>query len=107
MQVSNISDGGYLGIHRTIALMVPLLQSPAINPNATLITLFMNAVEEARTDKDQIADMAPNSLTTRRLLKYLPPTKGILTSKSDPELIKFVYARDSVANYDHIFDRLV
>jgi hypothetical protein len=64
----------------------------------------MNAVDENITDQDRIADMTPHSLTTERLLKYLPP-KGMLTNPSDPELVKFVLARDNVATYDHIFDR--
>jgi hypothetical protein len=105
IQVSNISDRGYLGIHRTIGLMVPLLQGPLINPHATLITLFMNAVEENRTDQDRTASMNPHSPTTKRLLKYLPPKRIMQNYISDPEIIKISYARDSVATYDHIFDR--
>jgi hypothetical protein len=84
--------------------MVPLLQGPLINPHATLITLFMNAVDENITDQDQISDMTPHSPTTKRLLKYLPP-KGMPTNPFDPELIKISFARDNVATYDHIFDR--
>jgi hypothetical protein len=103
-KVSNISDGGYLGIHKIIAFMVPLLQSPLVNPHATLITLFMNAVDEGITYEERIADMLPHSPTTKRLLKYLP-RKGMPTSKYDPELIKFNFARDCVATYDHVFDR--
>lgn len=84
--------------------MVPLLQGPLINPHATLITLFMNAVDENMTDQDRVADLTPHSPTTKRLLKYLPP-KGMPTNPSDPEIIKFSFARDNVATYDHIFDR--
>jgi hypothetical protein len=84
--------------------MVPLLQGPLINPHATLITLFMNAVDENITDQDRIADMTPHSPTTKRLLKYLPPN-GMPVNPSGPEIIKFSYARDNIATYDHIFDR--
>jgi hypothetical protein len=85
--------------------MVPLLQGPLINPHATLITLFMNAVDENMTDQDRIAEMAPHSPTTKRLLKYLP-LKGVPpTNISDPRVIKISFARDNVATYDHIFDR--
>jgi hypothetical protein len=103
-QVSNISDTGYLGIHRTLGLMVPFLQGPLANPHATLITLFMNAVDENITDQDRIADMTPHSPTTKRLLKYLPP-KRMPINESDPEIIKVSFTRDNVATYDHIFDR--
>jgi hypothetical protein len=85
--------------------MVPLLQGPLINPHATLITLFMNAVDENITDQDRIADMTSHSLTTERLLKYLPLKGMPPTNLSDPRVIKFSFARDNVATYDHIFDR--
>jgi hypothetical protein len=64
----------------------------------------MNAVDENITDQDRTAEMTPHSPATKRLLKYLPP-KGMPTSSSDPKIIKFSYARDMVATYDHIFDR--
>src|SRR6266480_5135204 len=46
LQVSNISDGGYLGIPRTLSLLSPFLQKRTDNSHATMITLFMNAVAE-------------------------------------------------------------
>lgn len=102
--MSNIADGGYLGIQRTIGLMVPLLQGPLINPHATLITLFMNAVDENTTDRERLADMTPHSPAMKTLLKYLP-FKGRPTNPSDPELLQFLSARDNVATHDHTFDR--
>jgi hypothetical protein len=104
IKVSNISDSGYVGIHRTVALMVPLLQGPLINPHATLITLFMNAVEESITKQDRISNLTLHDPTTKRLLQYLP-RKGMPVSSFDPEIIKFSYARDYVTTFDHIFDR--
>lgn len=83
--------------------MVPLLQPPLINPHATLITLFMNAVNKNITDRDQIADMTPQSPTTKRLLKYLPPKRP--AGANDPEIIKFLYARNIIATYDHVFNK--
>ncbi len=94
--VSNISDSGYLGIHGTVALMVPLLQQPQDNPHATLVTLFMNAVDENQTDQDRLADISALSPTTKRLVKYFPPKKGTTLTISDPEVIKFSCARDVV-----------
>jgi hypothetical protein len=86
--------------------MVPLLQTPLDNPHATLVTLFMNAVDETLTDEDRIQDLTAHSPTTKRLFKYLPP-KRRPTSPYDPELIKFNLGRDLVKPYDHIFDRSV
>ncbi|GIJ91024.1 hypothetical protein Asppvi_009989 [Aspergillus pseudoviridinutans] len=104
IEVSNISDAGWLGIHYTLSLMVPLLQTPLENPHASLITLFMNAVDETLTDEDRIQDLKPHSPTTKRVFKYLPP-QGKPTSLYDPELIKFNLGRDLVRTYDHIFER--
>ncbi|KAJ5389499.1 uncharacterized protein N7496_000567 [Penicillium cataractarum] len=104
IDVSNISDIGWLGIHRTLYLMVPLLQTPAQNPHATLITLFMNAVDETLTVEDQMQGLTPNSRATKTLLQYLPPT-GKPSSTHDPTLIKFSYGRELVGTYDHIFER--
>ncbi|KFY06659.1 hypothetical protein V492_07863 [Pseudogymnoascus sp. VKM F-4246] len=106
IEVSNISDGGYLGIHHTVHLMAPLLQSPLVNPHATLITLFMNAVEEKMTSADQVASMTPHSPETKRVIKYLPPTNnGMSMGRYSTYIIKVLAARDLVATYDHIFKR--
>jgi hypothetical protein len=108
MQVSNIADGGYLGIHRTVAILAPQLQGPSTKPHATLITLFMNVVDENISDQDEMADASPLSLTTKRLLKYLPIDRtSPINMDHDPRIIKFVYARSTVANYDYILDRYV
>lgn len=85
--------------------MVPLLQNPIQNPHATLITLFMNAVEEAMTTfEDRLQGLTPDSRETKSLLKYLPP-KGGPSSRYDPTLIKFQHGRELVATYDHVFER--
>lgn len=85
--------------------MIPLLQEPLTNPHATLITLLMNVVDENITDLDRMADAAPHSPTSKRLLKYLPLRGLAPTNLSDPRIIKLSFARDLVATYDHIFDR--
>lgn len=63
----------------------------------------MNVVDENMTDRDRMTQAA-HSPTAKRLLKYLPP-KGMPLSHNDPEIIKFSFAQDNVATYDHIFDR--
>ncbi|KAJ5948566.1 hypothetical protein N7454_001873 [Penicillium verhagenii] len=102
--VSNISDSAWLGIHRTVALMIPLLQSPLKNPHATLITLFMNAIDETLTDQDKMREITENSQATKRLMRYLPPNRA-LSSRYDPALIKFNFSRDLVSSYDDVFNR--
>ncbi|KAL3461958.1 hypothetical protein BJX64DRAFT_288910 [Aspergillus heterothallicus] len=104
IDVSNISDCGWLGIRHTLYYIVPLLQNPATNPHATLITLFMNAVDETMTDEENFREIQPNTASSRRLLRYLPPSGGIM-SEYDPKLIKFNMARDLVTKYDPVFNR--
>ncbi|EQL01827.1 MYND finger family protein [Ophiocordyceps sinensis CO18] len=105
IEASNLADNCWLGIVRTLALMVPLLQVPLDNPHATLITLFMNAVMEATTMQDNFDRIGP---TTKPLVKYLPklgPHEVSTVSTYHPEIIKFALGRDVVSTYDHIFDR--
>ncbi|KAK2829922.1 hypothetical protein FQN49_007126 [Arthroderma sp. PD_2] len=105
IEVSNISDVFWLGIPRTLGLMMPLLQTPLENPHATLITLFMNAVEMALTDQERVQGLAArNSPAAKHLHQYLP-LRGGPTSRYDPKVIKTIAGRDLVTNYDHIFDR--
>ncbi|KAM5479540.1 hypothetical protein McanCB56680_005468 [Microsporum canis] len=103
IEVSNISDRGWLGIHRTLELMVPLLQTSLENPHASLITLFLNAVDETLTDQDRL-HMTTDSSSINALFKYLPPTKRI-SSTYDPQLMKHIAGRDRLTSFDHIFDR--
>jgi hypothetical protein len=83
---------------------MPMLQTPLANKHATLVTLFMNAVDETITEQDKLSDMTTNSPAMKRLLKYLPP-RGTPTTDFAPEIIKFSLARDAVSTYDHIFER--
>ncbi|OTA07713.1 hypothetical protein A9Z42_0086210 [Trichoderma parareesei] len=106
IEVSNVSDNGYVGIHRTVAMMAPLLQGPLVNRHATLITLFMNAVDDTMTQRDRLAAMSPQSQPTRRLLKYLP-INGPPEGSYDPAIIKMSYARANVGRYDDVFDRFM
>lgn len=104
--MSNISDAGWLGIHHTLGLILPLLQTPLENPHATLITLFMNAVDETLTDQDKLRDMTSNLSTSKRLFEYLSPKGGPRpASPYDPLFIKSNLGWDILTAYDHTFDR--
>ncbi|KAF9773218.1 hypothetical protein IL306_009010 [Fusarium sp. DS 682] len=105
IEVSNISDDGYLGIRRTVALMAPLLRSPTENPHATLITLFMDGIEENKTIADQVGDVHAFSANVHRLIGYLPLVQRQL-GLYDGELIKYMCAADLVRNHDHILDKI-
>lgn len=86
--------------------MVPLLQGPLVNPHATLITLFMNVVDESMTNEDQNARITSQSPEAKRLLRYLPPIDmGMMMNPGSPDIIRYLCAQDIVATYDHIFNR--
>ncbi|KAJ0336226.1 hypothetical protein KNSL1_013354 [Colletotrichum chrysophilum] len=102
--VSNISDAGYLGIHHTLNLMIPLLQSPLVDPHGTLITLFMNAVDENATEMERLTDMKADGMVMKRIHKYLSPS-GRPLNYYDTTIFKIMAARDCVPTYDHVFDR--
>ncbi|KAF0638218.1 hypothetical protein FPSE5266_00605 [Fusarium pseudograminearum] len=101
IEVSNISDSAYLGIHKTVAIMSPLLQPSSVNPHATLITLFMNMVDFNKTMGDKVDESA--SILT--ILEFLQLT-SLPVSDRDPEFVKIMYSRDRVQNYDHILDKI-
>ncbi|KAJ5890842.1 uncharacterized protein N7473_007070 [Penicillium subrubescens] len=80
------------------------IDTPNQNPHATLITLFMNAVEEVMTLEDRLQGLAPDSRALRDSRKYLPLNKKP-DSRYDPVLMKVQYAQELVARYEHVFER--
>lgn len=84
--------------------MIPLLQSPLENPHSTLITLFMNAVDENFTDAERFSYMNQQGPTMKRILQYLSFTPKALIP-NDPIIFKLLAARDCVASHDSTFDR--
>ncbi|QPC76664.1 hypothetical protein HYE68_007416 [Fusarium pseudograminearum] len=101
IEVSNISDSAYLGIHKTVAIMSPLLQPSSVNPHATLITLFMNMVDFNKTMGDKVNESASILI----ILEFLQLT-SLPVSDRDPEFVKIMYSRDRVQNYDHILHKI-
>ena len=103
LQVSNISDAGYMGIGKTVAYLTPLLQHPSKNSHATLLTLFMNAVAEM---VEQTKGAESLELEMKRVLQYMPlqrmPSKF---SNGDPQLTVRISALPLVRDGDKFFDR--
>lgn len=112
-QVSHISDNAYVGVFHTLELMAPLLQGPTINPHATLITLFMNIVEECQSDRGPLnnkdAGISAIRSTSSRIFQCLGSASLIspsrlMTYPYDPEIIKLPFVLDSVNTFDDVFD---
>jgi hypothetical protein len=109
-QVSNIADYGNLGIIRTLHSMIPLLQAPPVNAHATLITLFMNAVEMIKffdpEDDSQLLARAQDPITMRKVLQYLPvSTHPTALVRDSTTIYKILLARDTVESHDEPFNR--
>jgi hypothetical protein len=74
-QTSNIADCGYMGTAPTLAYLGTSLKLRDNNPHATLITLYMNAVDESamnhsgKQDTDQRAEY-------KRVAPYVFGEKG-------------------------------
>ncbi|KAK4068705.1 uncharacterized protein Triagg1_7065 [Trichoderma aggressivum f. europaeum] len=113
IEVSNMSDNVFAGVHHTAYMMGSLLQAPLTNPHATLITLFRNAIGETMTMQDRMMDMYTYRPETKLIGQYFKhigvkpgydPTAG---PKVDPKAIMWTYAQANLAAYDPIFDRFM
>ncbi|RBA21223.1 hypothetical protein FPRO05_07537 [Fusarium proliferatum] len=108
IEVSNISDKSYLGINMTVAVMAPLLRSPTVNPHATLITRFMDAIQENMTSEDRVGP-TPGSDKHEEMVALLDgyfPETALPTTTWDAIIVKFVLASDLIRTFDHIFDKI-
>ncbi|KAG8157039.1 hypothetical protein KVR01_013029 [Diaporthe batatas] len=83
------------------------IESTATNPHATLITLFMNAVDETQHfDSKGGPRNSPHDPAIKRAMAYLSVSPASLTA-NNPMIFKLLLARDSVSNHDNTFDRYV
>ena len=104
IEVSNIVDECYLGVHRTLAIFAPLLKPPSINPHAALLTLFLNACEIVDYESEPNLDRAQIEM----ILKYAHLNLGDIrraASPAAPEAFKFLAASQLVRDYDTLFAR--
>jgi hypothetical protein len=96
--VSNICDRPYVGLASTIGIFSPLLQEPAVNPHATLITLFINAVEEEFRNSGEEYDMKIMRRELSLVSKYLPHRPNL--NMNDPYILKFSFAKPLVRDVE-------
>ncbi|RCI15981.1 hypothetical protein L249_3026 [Ophiocordyceps polyrhachis-furcata BCC 54312] len=101
IKVSNVADNLWLGIHHVLIHLIPMLQSPDNNPHATLITFFMNAVDETISDQEKVRKL--DRASRERLQAYL--LGSFLDKAPHVELIKAAMAMDIVVRYDDTFER--
>lgn len=103
IEVSNITDLGYLGPEVTVTTFGPLLKPHAVNPRATLITLFLNAV--GKTQQHQPMPERMNMMKTAMSLtaKHLPVV--LQEFKHSAAFHRFSIAKDMFIDFDVLFNR--
>ncbi|KAL9004858.1 MAG: hypothetical protein Q9188_002346 [Gyalolechia gomerana] len=100
-QVSNVADRCYVGTEAVLTTFGPLLRPS--NPCATLIALYLNAVQDASTPFDKVSMSTEN----KRTQKYLPidPQLVFIQKTSDADYLRFDAARFMFRDVDVLFDR--
>lgn len=101
IETSNISKNSYLGVERVVTRLIPLLQSSAIKPCATLITSFMNAVKEVQGPESVLSLQREAPLVAR----YLPLRSRVTGDPPNAVAISMMCGQDLVRDMDHYFDR--
>ncbi|RDH38175.1 hypothetical protein BDQ94DRAFT_166380 [Aspergillus welwitschiae] len=102
---SNFSDQGYLGIHRTLNATVPLLQTPVDNPHATLITFFLNAVDETLTAQDKAKETFELP-TKKHISGYLPSKEQSIITQCN-KIGQLITVQAMIKDFSHIFERYI
>ncbi|OCL12153.1 hypothetical protein AOQ84DRAFT_420874 [Glonium stellatum] len=103
IEVSNITDRGYLGPQLTLSVFGPLLKPKSQNPKATLLALFLNAVHEDGSYYERV--MAAVGAHKARILKYLPISPATFASGGpcNAEFLRFIGASALFLDFDEPF----
>ncbi|KAL2815217.1 hypothetical protein BDW59DRAFT_166890 [Aspergillus cavernicola] len=105
IEVSNIADNNWLGIKETLGITLPLLRTPAQNPHATLITLFMSATSCTMPQERVQSEISPDSPTFKLLLKYIPFKRTESTKLYDPLFMKLFKSTSIVMDHEPWFEQ--
>ncbi|KAI1394162.1 uncharacterized protein F4822DRAFT_39208 [Hypoxylon trugodes] len=100
IEVSNISDAGYLGMAKVIGFIGPLLKPRNENPHATLVALFLNAVDEI-FDDDEKRKVIKREMGL--VYKYLP--MQMPTGPYDANIIISDVATQQIRDVDKYFNK--
>lgn len=97
IEVSNIVDGGYVGVEGTLAAVGPLLREN--NPYAAVVSLFMNAVHLVQQSRSRqvFPDLAATAIA------YLPRPLQ-LHNIFDPRVIQFTTTAEYCSPWADWFD---
>lgn len=102
VEVANIAEMPYLGLEKTLQTCGSLLKTPAANPHATLVVLFMNATHQAEEHlgQDYIVESFKSVFGT--VLKFLPAESSV-PKKADAAATRRIQAKGIFRDLDHLF----
>ncbi|KAG8525730.1 uncharacterized protein KY384_000490 [Bacidia gigantensis] len=102
IEVANIADSNYVGLQPVLSTLGPLLKRPVDNPQATLITLFMNATHLAEWDLGDTYKLSTLEKTLSRVKRFLPYKPS--SNEYDPGVIRFKSAEGMFKDRDMLFN---
>ena len=104
LQLSNITDRGYLGPGVTLAAFGPLLKRKTENPSATMVALFLNAVHEVYSPLDYQSSIRSDM---ERLRSYIPISRDMVQGRNryNADSIRFMCAQGLLWDFDELFSR--
>ena len=101
VDVSNMTDRGWLGVETVLESFGPLLKRKNDNPHATITGLFLNAVPEVQEMQPIIGPGFKSTMA--KVEEYLP--MGPPLSEFDPVFLRFLAAKDRFLDFDALFSR--
>ncbi|KAH8681939.1 hypothetical protein BX600DRAFT_429841 [Xylariales sp. PMI_506] len=110
IEVSNICDRGYLGPEEVLSTFSPLMKPKIINPNATLLMLFINAVGETylnREDRGRSRFRESEELIKKLIpvtpMTFLKMSVDPTTTMSTPDMIRISSTYTMFGDFDAAF----
>ena len=106
IEVSNIVDESWLGTEVTLSALGKLLKAPHENPHATLVGLFLNAIDEVTESN---GPSAWSQTEWKRLQCYLPLTRTLFKGphRYSAGDAKYVGAFNYLRDFDELFNAYV
>lgn len=110
LQLSNICDRGYVGPKAALRMADRLLKPKKENRKATVVMLFMNAINEIY-HRDPNGRQRRANESTPLMRKFVPPTPRLLLTAlegeqaviSDPEMIRISSCYSMFGRFDEAF----
>ncbi|KAI0838466.1 hypothetical protein F5Y06DRAFT_303779 [Hypoxylon sp. FL0890] len=108
IDASNLPDIGYIGIKETLRVLGPLLQPTAVNSHATLVMLFVNAINEMILIDDSYPPtrrLRAENMETQRLKAKRYMSEQTLSVSNNTNFLKLVASQALVHDMDGYFNR--